>query len=64
MKTKRIFSIIAAAALTISVSAQQSDHENYVGVSFGGGLNTMLYQPANGQQLVGGGFDAALWSFL
>ena len=61
MKTNRIFSIIAAAALTISVSAQQSDHENYVGVSFGGGLNTMLYQPANGQQQVGGGFDAALF---
>ena len=61
MKTKRIFSIIAAAALTLSVSAQQSDHENYVGVSFGGGLNTMLYQPANGQQQVGGGFDAALF---
>ena len=61
MKANRIFSIIAAAALTISVSAQQSDHENYVGVSFGGGLNTMLYQPVNGQQKVGCGFDAALF---
>ena len=61
MKTKRIFSIIAAAALTISVSAQQSDHENYVGVSMGGGLNTMLYKPVNGQQQLGYGFDAALF---
>ncbi len=61
MKTKRIFSIIAAAALAISVSAQQSAHDNYIGVSFGGGLNTMLYKPANGQQQVGCGFDAQLF---
>ena len=65
MKTKRIFSIIAAAALTLSVSAQQSngvssDHVNYVGVNFGGGLNTMLYKTANGQQSVGMGFDVGI----
>lgn len=61
MKAKRIFSIIAAAALAISASAQQSAHDNYVGVSFGGGLNTMLYKAANGQQSVGGGIDAGLF---
>ena len=61
MKTKRIFSIFAAAALAISAGAQQSDHENYVGVSFGGGLNTMLYKPANGTSQVGAGFDASLF---
>ena len=61
MKTvNRIFSIIAAAALTLSVSAQQSVHDNYIGVNFGGGLNTMLYKPANGQQAVGAGFDAGI----
>ena len=60
MKTNRIFSIIAAAALTISVSAQQSGHDNYVGLSFGGGLNTMLYKAANGDRSVGAGFDAGL----
>lgn len=61
MKTvNRIFSIIAAAALTLSVSAQQSVHDNYIGVNFGGGLNTMLYKPANGQQSVGAGFDAGI----
>ena len=60
MKANRIFSIIAAAALTISVSAQQSAHDNYIGVSFGGGLNTMLYKAANGQQSVGGGFETGL----
>lgn len=61
MKNNRIFSIIAAAALAITVSAQQSIHDNYVGVSFGGGLNSMLYKPANGQQAVGAGFDAGLF---
>lgn len=61
MKANRIFSIIAAAALTISVSAQQSAHDNYVGVSFGGGLNTMLYKPANGTQSLGGGIEAGLF---
>ena len=58
---KRLFSIIAAATLTISVSAQTVAHDNYIGVSFGGGLNTMLYKPANGQQQVGAGLDAALF---
>ena len=57
---KKVFSIIAAAALAISVSAQQSVHDNYIGVNFGGGLNTMLYKPANGQQSVGAGFDAGI----
>lgn len=60
MKTKRILSILAAAALTVSVSAQQSEHDNYVGVNFGGGLNSMLYKPANGTQGLGFGFDAGL----
>lgn len=61
MKNNRIITIIAAAALAITVSAQQSVHDNYIGVNFGGGLNTMLYQPANGQQAVGAGFDAGLF---
>ena len=61
MKNKHFLTIIAAAALAISVSAQQSAHDNYIGVSFGGGLNTMLYKPANGQQQVGCGFDAQLF---
>ena len=61
MKANRIISLFAAAALTLSVSAQQSAHDNYVGVNFGGGLNTMLYKAANGQQRVGGGIDAGLF---
>jgi len=61
MKLRKSIITIAAAALTISVSAQQAAHDNYVGVSFGGGLNTMLYKAANGQQRVGGGIDAGLF---
>ena len=61
MKANRIITIIAAAALAITVSAQQSVHDNYIGVSFGGGLNSMLYKPANGQQGLGAGFDAGLF---
>ena len=60
MKTNRIITIIAAAALTISVSAQESEHDNYIGVNVGGGLNSMLYKPANGTQGLGFGFDAGL----
>ncbi|MBQ7996775.1 MAG: OmpA family protein [Paludibacteraceae bacterium] len=60
MKTKRILSILAAVALTVSVSAQQSEHDNYIGVNFGGGLNSALYKPANGTQGLGFGFDAGL----
>lgn len=61
MKTNRIIVLFAAVALTVSVSAQQSVHDNYVGVNFGGGLNTMLYKTANGQNSVGCGFDAGLF---
>jgi len=61
MKLKKSIITIAAAALAITVSAQQAAHDNYVGVSFGGGLNTMLYKAANGQQSVGGGIDAGLF---
>jgi len=60
MKTNRIITIIAAAALTISVSAQESEHDNYIGVNVGGGLNSMLYKPANGTQGLGFGFDAGI----
>ena len=60
MKTNRIIVLFAAAALTLSVSAQQSAHDNYVGVNFGGGLNSMLYKPANGTQKIGAGFDAGI----
>lgn len=61
MKLRKSIIAIAAATLTISVSAQQAAHDNYVGINFGGGLNTMLYKTANGQNSVGCGFDAGLF---
>lgn len=61
MKLRKSIIAIAAATLAISAGAQTVAHDNYFGVSFGGGLNTMLYKPANGQQQVGAGFDAALY---
>lgn len=60
MKNKHFLTIIVMAIAT-TVSAQQSTHDNYIGVSFGGGLNTMLYKPANGTQSLGGGIDAGLF---
>ena len=59
MKNKHFLTIIVAA-LAITVSAQQSVHDNYIGVNFGGGLNSMLYKPANGTQGLGFGFDAGI----
>lgn len=59
MTTKRIFSFIAAAALAITASAQ-SDLDNYIGVSFGGGLNSMLYNTVDGKSGLGFGFDAGI----
>lgn len=61
MKANRIISLFAAAALAISVSAQQSAHDNYFGLYFGGGLNTMIYKANNGEQQIGCGFDAGLY---
>ena len=61
MTNNKIFSFIAAVALTVSVSAQQSEYQNYVGLGFGGGLNTMRYKTANGQQQIGGGFETGLF---
>ena len=60
MKLRKSIITIAAVALAVSVSAQQSEHDNYVGVNFGGGLNSALYKPANGTQGLGFGFDAGL----
>lgn len=59
MKTKYFLTIVAAS-IALTAVAQQSEHDNYIGVNFGGGLNSMLYKPANGTQSLGFGFDAGL----
>ena len=75
MKTKYFLTIVAAS-IALTTVAQQSEHDNgvpasntqwgaiehdnYAGVNFGGGLNSALYNPANGTQGLGFGFDAGL----
>lgn len=56
----RIVTLFVAATLTIGANAVQNVHDNYVGVHFGGGMNTLVYHPANGLSQVGAGFDAGL----
>ena len=59
MKTKYFLTIVAAS-IALTAVAQQSEHDNYIGVNFGGGLNSALYKPANGTHGLGFGFDAGL----
>ncbi len=57
---KRIVIALAAVTMAFSATAQQSGLNNYIGLNFGGGLNTMTYKPANGSQSLGLGFDMGL----
>lgn len=69
MKTKYFLTIVAASIALTAVAQQSSEApasnaqwgvDNYIGVNFGGGLNSALYKPANGTQGLGFGFDAGL----
>lgn len=57
---KKILTIVATVVLTLGVSAQQGGHSNYVGLNFGGGLNTMTFNPEHGKSSLGLGFDGGL----
>ena len=57
---KHILTLLAAVLLTLGVSAQQNGYSNYAGMTLGGGLNTMTFSPADGNQSLGLGFDAGL----
>lgn len=57
---KRIIIALAAVTMAFSATAQQSGHDNYIGLNLGGGLNSMTYSPANGKHSLGFGFDAGL----
>jgi outer membrane protein OmpA-like peptidoglycan-associated protein len=61
MKNKHIITIFSAVALTFTANAQQSDDNNFVGVNFGGGLNSLLYDAANGDRKAGGGIETGLF---
>lgn len=65
---KRIMIAFAAIALAFGADAQRgsriwydvSQADNYVGMTVGGGLNTMTFSPANGRHSLGLGFDGGL----
>ena len=57
---KRIIIALVAVTMVFTASAQQSEYENYAGLTLGGGLNTMTFNPADGTQSLGFGFDAGL----
>ena len=45
---KRIFILFSALVLGFSASAQMNQHSNYIGLNVGGGLNTMTFDPVDG----------------
>lgn len=45
---KRIFILFGALALAIGSQAQMNQHSNYIGFNIGGGMNTLMYSPADG----------------
>lgn len=57
---KRIYIIVAAALLATGVQAQDNLKSNYLGLTLGGGMNTILYNPVNGSHDNGLGFGAGL----
>lgn len=57
---KRISTLLAAVALTVTVMAQRTDYRNFVGLNLGGGINTLTYSPKDGDYKIGLGCDAGL----
>ena len=59
---KRIMTLFAALAVTLAVTAQKSDFDNYIGLTLhpAAGLNTMVCSPANGTHSLGIGIEAGL----
>lgn len=45
---KRIFILFGVLALAIGSQAQMNQHSNYIGLNVGGGMNTLMYSPADG----------------
>jgi outer membrane protein OmpA-like peptidoglycan-associated protein len=45
---KRIFILFGALALALGSQAQMNQHSNYIGFNVGGGMNTLMYNPADG----------------
>ena len=45
---KRIFILFGALVLALGSQAQMNQHSNYIGFNVGGGMNTLVYNPADG----------------
>ncbi|MBR1549177.1 MAG: OmpA family protein [Bacteroidales bacterium] len=45
---KRIFILFGALALALGSQAQMNQHSNYIGFNIGGGMNTLMFSPADG----------------
>lgn len=54
--------LIAAVAVAFAVTAQNSDYDNYIGLTLhpAAGLNTMVCNPTNGNHTLGVGLEAGL----
>ncbi|MBP5189885.1 MAG: OmpA family protein [Bacteroidales bacterium] len=59
---KRIMTLFAAVAVSLSVMAQNSDYDNYIGLTLhpAAGVNTMVCSPADGTHRLGIGIEAGL----
>ena len=45
---KRLFILFGALTLALTSQAQMNQHSNYIGLNVGGGMNTLMYKPADG----------------
>lgn len=45
---KRIFILFGVLTMALATQAQMNQHSNYIGLNAGGGLNTLMYKPADG----------------
>lgn len=61
MKIRHIYIFIFSILLAIQAAAQQSEHDNYVGVSVDGGIGTPLYKAEHGSPKMGAGFDVGIY---
>lgn len=62
MKIRRIYIFLFfSTLLAIQAAAQQSEHDNYVGVSVDGGIGTTLFNAVHGSPKIGAGFDVGIY---
>lgn len=52
--------LLAGMVLAFGAGAQQANYGNYVGVTLGGGVNSMTFSPDNGNHSIGLGLDGGL----